>query len=154
MFLLWFYVKPSGITCSVTGFRTIGFWHNKTPPRDSRGGAWVSQNYSSPYLVLNFSTRPPLVVNFWVPVKNGWHAEQMSVLISDSVDLVINVLPHAQVTLHSLYSGWIPFFMLLTSFLPSRAFIEYHTFHLRSTIFASSDFFTVIALSGHISWQQ
>ena len=40
----------------------------------------------------------------------------MSVLISDSVDFVMNVLPHAQVTLHSLYSGWIPFFMLFTSF--------------------------------------
>ena len=40
----------------------------------------------------------------------------MSVLISDSVDLVINVLPHAQVTLHSTYSGWIPSFMLISSF--------------------------------------
>ena len=77
------------------------------------------------YLFLNFSTRPPLWANFCCPVKNGWHAEQMSVLISSCVDLVINVLPHAQVTLHSLYSGWIPFFMLITSFLLRLLTIAY-----------------------------
>ena len=39
------------------------------------------------------------------------------------VDIVINVLPHAQVTLHSTYSGWIPSFMLISSFftgVPSK----------------------------------
>ena len=41
----------------------------------------------------------------------------MSVRISSWVDFVTNVLPHAQVTLHSLYLGWIPSFMLITSFL-------------------------------------
>ena len=70
----------------------------------------------SPYLLLNFSTRPPRWVNFCCPVKNGWQAEQISVLISSSVDLVTKVLPHAQVTLHSLNSGWIPCFMLSPHF--------------------------------------
>ena len=64
-------------------------------------------------MFLNFSTRPPRLTNFCWPVKNGWHDEQTSSLISGLVDIVINVLPHAQVTLHSTYSGWIPSFMLL-----------------------------------------
>jgi hypothetical protein len=34
----------------------------------------------------------------WVPVKNGWHTEQISVLSSLRVDPVVNVFPHAQVT--------------------------------------------------------
>ena len=76
----------------------------------------VSRYSYRPYLFLNFSTRPPRWVNFCCPVKNGWQAEQMSVLISSCVDLVTNVLPHAQVTLHSLYSGWIPCFMLSPRF--------------------------------------
>ena len=39
------------------------------------------------------------------------------------VDIVVNVLPHAQVTLHSTYLGWIPSFMLISSFftgVPSK----------------------------------
>ena len=65
------------------------------------------------YFVLNFSTRPPRFTNFCCPVKNGWHAEHTSSLSSGLVDLVTNSFPHAQVTLHSTYSGWIPSFMLL-----------------------------------------
>ena len=72
--------------------------------------------YLRPYLFLNFSTRPPALMNFCWPVKNGWHSEQTSSLSSGLVDIVINVLPHAQVTLHSTYLGWIPSFMLIPSF--------------------------------------
>ena len=72
------------------------------------------------YLFLNFSTLPPRFINFCCPVKNGWHSEQTSNLISSSVDIVTNELPHAQVTLHSLYSGWIPSFMLFHLF-PAQA---------------------------------
>ena len=53
------------------------------------------------YLFLNFSTRPPRLTILAAPVKNGWQAEQTSSLSSGLVDFVINVLPHAQVTLHS-----------------------------------------------------
>jgi len=38
-------------------------------------------------------------------VKNGWHAEQISVRMSPAVDLVSNVLPHAQVTVAFSYLG-------------------------------------------------
>jgi hypothetical protein len=50
-------------------------------------------------------------MNFCVPVKKGWHWEQISTRISFFVDFVMNVLPHAQVTAHSWYSGWTSFFM-------------------------------------------
>ena len=72
------------------------------------------------YLFLNFSTLPPRFINFCCPVKNGWHSEQTSNLISSSVDIVRNELPHAQVTSHSLYSGWIPSFMFFHLF-PAQA---------------------------------
>ena len=66
---------------------------------------------ASPNFFLNFSTRPALSMNFCLPVKNGWHWEQISTRISFFVDLVVNVLPQAQVTTHSWYSGWTSFFM-------------------------------------------
>jgi hypothetical protein len=38
---------------------------------------------------------------FCLPVKNGWHAEQISILIVGRVDLVSNVAPQLQVTAQS-----------------------------------------------------
>jgi hypothetical protein len=41
------------------------------------------------YFFLNRSTRPSVSTIFCVPVKNGWQLEQMSTLMSPTVDLVL-----------------------------------------------------------------
>jgi hypothetical protein len=41
-----------------------------------------------PYRRANFSTRPAVSTNFCSPVKNGWQAAQIPILISRRVDLV------------------------------------------------------------------
>ena len=46
----------------------------------------------------NRSTWPPVSTIRWVPVKNGWQTEQISVLSSLRVEPVVNVFPHTQVT--------------------------------------------------------
>jgi len=53
--------------------------------------------YSIPYFFLKRSTRPPESTNLCTPVKNGWHLEQISTLISFLVLPVSIVLPQAQV---------------------------------------------------------
>src|SRR5688572_26272337 len=53
---------------------------------------------------------------FCVPVKNGWQFEQISTLISPPVDLVLYLLPQAQCTATSRYTGWIPFFIIHTPY--------------------------------------
>ena len=60
------------------------------------GAAVFWKLYVPPNFLLNFSTRPAVSTNFCLPVKNGWHAEQMSTLIFDIVLRVVNVLPQAQ----------------------------------------------------------
>jgi len=42
------------------------------------------------------STRPAVSTNFCVPVKNGWHLEQMPIRMSLRVDRVLMMLPQAQ----------------------------------------------------------
>lgn len=56
-------------------------------------------------------------------MKNGWQEEHTSNLISSFVDFVTNSFPHAHVTLHSIYSGWIPCFIVFT-FLKKSISIE------------------------------
>ena len=53
---------------------------------------------------------------FWVPVKNGWQALQISTRSSGLVERVVKVLPQVQRTSHSMYSGWIPCFMMGSPF--------------------------------------
>ena len=65
------------------------------------------------YLRWNFSTRPVVSTYFILPVKNGWHAEQISTLICFLVLRVVNLFPHPQVTVLSSYFGWMPSFMSL-----------------------------------------
>ena len=48
------------------------------------------------YRFWNRSTRPAVSTNFCVPVKNGWHFEQMPMRMSLRVDRVLMMLPHAQ----------------------------------------------------------
>src|SRR3954454_15218650 len=54
--------------------------------------------YVPPNFLLKRSTRPAVSTNFCLPVKNGWHDEQMSTLIFGSVLRVSKVLPQAQCT--------------------------------------------------------
>ena len=46
----------------------------------------VLKSLASPNFFLNFSTRPALSMNFCLPVKKGWHWEQISTRISFFVD--------------------------------------------------------------------
>src|SRR5262245_44252029 len=60
---------------------------------------------SQPNFFWNFSTRPVVSTNFILPVKNGWHAEQISTLMFFFVLRVVNLLPQPQVTVVSSYLG-------------------------------------------------
>jgi len=55
------------------------------------------QNYFIPKRFLNLSTRPPVSTSFCLPVKKGWHFEQISTLIFSFVEPVSITLPQAQV---------------------------------------------------------
>src|SRR5207248_6283782 len=57
------------------------------------------------YFLWNLSTRPAVSTSFCLPVKKGWHFEQISRWISGLVDRVLNVSPHAHLTTASTYSG-------------------------------------------------
>lgn len=48
------------------------------------------------YLLLKRSTLPVVSTSFCVPVKNGWHAEQISTLRFFAVLFVLITLPHEQ----------------------------------------------------------
>lgn len=65
-----------------------------------------------PYFWRKRSTRPAVSISFCFPVKNGWHAEQMSVWISACVERVSNVLPHAHLTVAVAYTGWMSVFTM------------------------------------------
>ena len=60
------------------------------------------------------SIRPALSTSFCVPVKNGWQAEQISTLISLTVERVVNVFPQTHFTVASSYFGWMSFFMTVS----------------------------------------
>ncbi len=79
----------------------------------SEGGLGQTPSVFGPYRVLTFpayfflkrSTRPSESTIFCVPVKNGWQLEQMSTLISPTVERVLNFAPQAQLTIAPLYVG-------------------------------------------------
>jgi len=75
--------------------------------------------YYMPYFFLKRSTRPPASTNFCLPVKKGWHSEQISTRMFSLTDPVSNSLPQTQVTLVTVNFGWIACFILVTSFRPS-----------------------------------
>ena len=50
------------------------------------------------YFWRNRSTRPAVSINFCLPVKNGWHWEQISTWITGTVDRVTKLFPHAHWT--------------------------------------------------------
>src|SRR4030088_1619824 len=55
------------------------------------------------YLRRKRSTRPAVSINFCLPVKKGWHAEQISTLMSPRwAERVTKALPQAQWTRTSL----------------------------------------------------
>src|SRR5262249_41801018 len=53
-----------------------------------------------PYLRLKRSTRPAVSTSFCLPVKKGWHAEQISTWMLSFVERVSTTLPQAQTMLH------------------------------------------------------
>src|SRR4030042_3311329 len=55
--------------------------------------------YFFAYFFLNFSTRPSASTSFCLPVKNGWHFEQISTWIFCLVDRVVKTSPQA----HSIF---------------------------------------------------
>src|SRR4051794_35358074 len=50
------------------------------------------------YFRWNFSTRPVVSMNFILPVKKGWQAEQISTVMFFFVLRVTNLLPQPQTT--------------------------------------------------------
>ena len=55
------------------------------------------------YFFSKRSMRPAVSINFCLPVKNGWHEEQISTRISPLwVERVLKLCPQAQMTLISL----------------------------------------------------
>src|SRR5213595_1149275 len=76
--------------------------------------------YVPPNFLLKRSTRPAVSTNFCLPVKNGWHAEQISTLILATVLRVVKVLPQAQCTLQVMYLGWVLVF-IVKLLAPARA---------------------------------
>ena len=92
-------------------------WHG-------RGATWLRPAWPLPaflrlsqlYFFWNFSTRPVVSTNFILPVKNGWHAEQISTVMFFLVLRVANLLPQPQVTVASSYLGWMSFFMAPLAF--------------------------------------
>ena len=65
------------------------------------------------YFWRNRSTRPAVSISFCLPVKKGWHWEQMSRWISCCVERVSNEFPQAQMTLAVAYTGWMSAFMVM-----------------------------------------
>ena len=49
-----------------------------------------------PYFLLNLSTRPLVSPSFCLPVKKGWHLEQISTVMFCLVEPVSITLPQAQ----------------------------------------------------------
>src|SRR5437762_14017007 len=78
------------------------------------------------YFLWNRSTRPAVSTSFCLPVKKGWHFEQISRWISGLVDRVLNVSPHAHLTVASTYSGCMFAFISLRLLMaaPCRACVR------------------------------
>ena len=75
-------------------------------------GEWAvywSWNFS--YFLRKRSIRPAESISFCLPVKKGWHFEQISTRISDFVDPTSSSFPQAHFMVVVAYSGWIFAFM-------------------------------------------
>lgn len=66
---------------------------------------------------MNFSTRPAVSINFCLPVKKGWHEEQIATVAFSgaTVDVAGISAPHAHLKTTLLTLGWISFFIYITS---------------------------------------
>ena len=64
----------------------------------------------SAYFFSKRSTRPAVSTIFCLPVKKGWHFEQISIRVAAWVERVWMTSPHAQVMVASPYSGCRPVF--------------------------------------------
>ena len=82
----------------------------QTRPAGASDGSYAPLTFQL-YFLANFSTRPALSTNFIVPVKNGWHCEQISTCSFTDVLRVLISVPQLQWTMTSWYLGWMPSFM-------------------------------------------
>ena len=89
---------------------------------------YVVDYFAALRLLLNLSTRPPASTNFCLPVKKGWHLEQISTFISFSplgfVERVVTHSPQAHLIVTSSYLGWIPCFIGYTSLFCSLVYLR------------------------------
>src|SRR5438876_3925158 len=65
-------------------------------PRPRQAGVEPEPLRLRPYLRWKRSTRPAVSTSFRLPVKNGWHAEQISTWMVGTVERVSMTLPQAQ----------------------------------------------------------
>ena len=74
-------------------------------PRPRQAGAEPEPLRLRPYLRWKRSTRPAVSTSFCLPVKNGWHAEQISTWMVGTVERVSMTLPQAQMIDAFSYRG-------------------------------------------------
>src|SRR5581483_1100037 len=80
--------------------------HRRPTGRPTRGYAgWEPGVPLRPYFRWKRSTRPAVSTSFCLPVKNGWHAAQISTWIWGTVERVSTTLPQAQTMLAFSYRG-------------------------------------------------
>src|SRR4030042_651591 len=63
------------------------------------------------YFFMNLSTLPSESTNFCLPLKNGWHFEQISTLMVFLVERVCTTFPQAQRMVAGSYLGCTLFFI-------------------------------------------
>src|SRR5207248_9600747 len=106
------------------------------------------------------STCPPVSTKRWSPVKYGWHFEHRSTRMFALVDRVVNVFPHAQCTVVSTYSGWIPVFMVLCFFrgalraCPGAWLDDWRTLQRRARVHADALMLFGMVLELHVAVDQ
>src|SRR5437867_4460131 len=74
-------------------------------PRPPQAGVEPEPLRLRPYLRWKRSTRPAVSTSFCLPVKNGWHAEQISTWMVGTVERVSMTLPQAQMMDAFSYRG-------------------------------------------------
>ena len=68
--------------------------------------------FFSPFFLETFHTTRG-IQKFCFPVKNGWHAEQISTWMVSLTEAVSTIFPHEQTAFAFLYSGWMPSFIII-----------------------------------------
>src|SRR5437667_9894665 len=106
------WAAASNLTSTGDSFTAVMGFSTDAPCAQCYAGlALFSDFFLVTYFFLTRSTRPSVSTIFCVPVKNGWQLEQISSLMSPTVDRVLILYPQAQLIVASRYSGCIPAFI-------------------------------------------